>query len=176
MQLFNQSCFIVFLRLTHPQSSLRLRATLPCFPPSHHIPCPRTGERHREMTGDESVPKVMLWGISEWKNFAPMQRLVFFKNMEVGHPYCKIKCRKPNWFMKGEERRPPPPLPPIKSLSWVVTFLCFNFKNTHLVDNKVLESYQHYFTAPKVPTLVVQCNKRNSTKVTPDLLFLFWYM
>lgn len=109
MQLFNQSCFIVFLRLTHPQSSSRLRATLPCFPPSHHIPCPRTGERHREMTGDESVPKVMLWGISEWKNFTPMQRLVFFKNMEVGHPYCKIKCRKPNWFMKGEERRPPPP-------------------------------------------------------------------
>ena len=48
----------------------------------------------------------------------------------------------------GEET--PPPLPPIKSLSRVVTFLCFNFKNTHLVDNKVLESYQHYFTAPKL--------------------------
>ena len=74
----------------------------------------------------------------------------------------------------GEETTPPPQKK--KSLSRVVTFLCFNFKNTHLVDNKVLESYQHYFTAPKVPTLVVQCNKRNSTKVTPDLLFLFWYM
>ena len=75
----------------------------------------------------------------------------------------------------GEETTPPPP---IKSLSRVVTFLCFNFKNTHLVDNKVLESYQHYFTAPKVPTLdlVVQCNKCNSTKVTADLLFLFRYM
>ena len=72
----------------------------------------------------------------------------------------------------GEETNPPP----IKSLSRVVTFLCFNFKNTHLIDNKVLERYQHYFTAPKVPTYVVQCNKCNSTKVTPDLLFLFWYM
>lgn len=71
----------------------------------------------------------------------------------------------------GEETNPP-----IKSLSRVVTFLCFNFKNTHLIDNKVLERYQHYFTAPKVPTYVVQCNKCNSTKVTPDLLFLFWYM
>ena len=82
MQMFNQSCFIVFLRLTCPQSFLCLCATLPRFPLSHHTP--RGEERHREMTGDESVPKVYaLRRLRAEKLRSDVETCVFFKTWKL---------------------------------------------------------------------------------------------